>query len=56
VFANICEIEVPFQVQTAVLDVIYSEMWGKTKTLLKRYSEVHAQVHEEFLPASVFRA
>jgi len=39
-----------------VLKVKYSEMWGKMKTLLTWYSEVRALEHEEFLPASVFRA
>jgi hypothetical protein len=55
VFTNICEKEVPFQVSTAVLNVNYSEMWTKMKTLLTRSSEVHALKQEEFLPASVFR-
>ena len=47
--------KVPFQVQTAVLNVKYSEMWRKMKTLLTWYGEVHALVYEEFLPASVLR-
>jgi hypothetical protein len=56
VFTNICEKKVPFQVYTTVLNVKNSEMWRKMKTLLAWYSTVHALVHEEFLPTSVFRA
>jgi hypothetical protein len=54
-FTNICKKEGSFQVYTAVLIVKYSEMWRKMKTLLPWYNAVHAIVHEEFLPASVFR-
>jgi len=39
-----------------MLNVRYSEMWSMMNTLLTWYSEVHALVQEEFLPASVFRA
>jgi hypothetical protein len=56
VFTNIHEKKVPFQVYTAVLNVKYSEMWRKMKTLLTWYSAVHTLVHEEFLPTSVFCA
>ena len=57
VYINICEKKVPFQVYiAAMLNVIYSEMWRMMNTLLTWYSEVHALVQEEFLPASVFRA
>ena len=56
VYINICEKKVPFQVYTAVQNVKYGEMWRKMRTLLTWYSAVHALVHEEFLPASVFRA
>jgi hypothetical protein len=56
VYINICEKKVPFHVQIAMLNVRYSEMWRMMTTLLTWYSEVHALVQEEFLPASVFRA
>jgi hypothetical protein len=38
-----------------MLNVKYSEMWKKMKTLTW-YSEVHALIHEKYLPASVFCA
>jgi len=56
VFTSICEKMIPLQVWTAVLNVKYSEMQRKIKTLLTWYSEVHARVLEKFLPASVFCA
>jgi len=55
VFTNICVKKVPFQVYTAVLNVKYSEMWRKMKTLMTCSIVIHALVQEEFLPASVFR-
>jgi len=39
-----------------MLNVKYSEVWKMMNTLLTWYSEVHALVQEESLPASVFRA
>jgi len=38
-----------------MLKVKYSEMWGKMKTLLTWYTEVHTLEHKEFLLSSVFR-
>jgi len=55
-FTNICKKKVAFQVYTTVLNVKYSEMFKKMKTLLTWYITVHALVHEEFLPASMFCA
>jgi ribonuclease HIII len=55
-FTSICKKKVPFPVYTTVLNVKYNEMWRKMKTLLTWYSAIHAVVHEEFLPTSVFRA
>jgi len=42
VFNSICEKKVPFPVYTAVLNVKYSKIWRKMKTLLTWYSAVHA--------------
>jgi len=42
--------------QTAMFNVRYVEMWRKMKILLIQHSEIHALLHEEFLPASVRRA